>query len=146
MGDLSENFSRHEFMCRDKAGNPCPHCGGIVKADESLLIGLERLRKVLGNRVITVNCGHRCTLCNIDAGGSEQSQHLVGKAADIVVAGFTPEEVAFIASREVNVFTQGGIGVYDWGVHVDSRRGRARFGKDFMQTDDEELYRKIKRE
>ena len=95
-----------------------------------LVDGLEILRRKCGNAPITVTSGFRCWARNELVGGASKSKHLDGMAADIVVAGFHPLEVADIAER-IEVFSHGGIGIYtDHGfTHVDVRHGGpARWG------------------
>jgi uncharacterized protein YcbK (DUF882 family) len=75
---------------------------------------------------ITINSGCRCPEHNRTVGGSPHSQHLRGKAADIVVQGYRPEQVASMASA-MREFVEGGIGIYDTFTHVDVRRGSSRW-------------------
>lgn len=119
MGDLSAHFSREEFDCM---------CGcGAANVDQALIDGLEELRSLLA-APITITSGVRCKRHNANVGGSPKSQHVLGKAADITVRGYTPEEIAAKA-KMVSRFRNGGIGVYPsrWFVHLDVRNGRARW-------------------
>jgi zinc D-Ala-D-Ala carboxypeptidase len=100
---------------------------------ESLLSGLEDLRLGLVRMYpdvkvgITISSGFRCKPHNEEIGGIRDSLHSRGMAADIVVRGLTPTEVAAVA-KQVTVFRDGGIGVYKGWVHVDVRRdGPARW-------------------
>lgn len=68
----------------------------------------------------------RCPDYNHEAGGAEDSQHLYGRAADIVVEGIHHDAVADLAERLVQ-FRLGGIGRYDTFTHVDVRQGPARW-------------------
>jgi len=116
MGDLTTNFSRHEFACR---------CGcGLATIDYELLRTLEVLRAHF-SQPITVTSGHRCRQSNALAGGSELSQHLDGRACDFVVAGTTPGEVqTYLKLRYPRKF---GIGCYPEFTHLDSRDHPARW-------------------
>ena len=114
---LSSHFRRSEFQC------PC--CGEI-KVSRRLVDALEKLRHKCGNVSIRVNSGYRCPVWNERVGGVVASQHLLGFAADIVVQGLEPIEVAEKAD-EVCAFHHGGIGVYNNFVHVDVRDGVARW-------------------
>lgn len=115
---LSRNFYRDEFACR---------CGcGFDTVDTRLIEGLERLRGTLGDAPIMINSACRCDSHNRRVGGSYGSQHTLGKAADIVVRGFTPQEVAIQASR-LPEFNNGGIGIYATFTHLDVRDGRSRW-------------------
>ena len=115
---LSKNFFRHEFEC------PCG-CGSD-DVDMRLVEALQQLRDRLGAPV-NVNSGVRCAKRNAQLkDSSKQSQHLLGKAADIRVTGYKPEQVASEA-EEIAEFANGGVGLYDTFVHVDVRNGRARW-------------------
>ena len=84
MGDLSRNFSRHEFACK---------CGcGEAEVSPFLIEVLQRLRDILGVP-ITVTSGRRCTAHNAAVGGAKNSQHLLGLAADIRAEGWTAKDL-----------------------------------------------------
>lgn len=73
---LSENFCLHEFAC------PC--CRSVGRGiDPKLVKLLQELRDAWGR--ITITSGYRCPKHNAEVGGSEHSQHMLGRAADIVV-------------------------------------------------------------
>ncbi len=116
---LSKNFVTNEFRCK---------CGcREFKIDSALISGLQELRDILKKPVI-VNSGFRCKKHNEAVGGSPNSQHMLGKAADIRVTGMLPLEVAEIA-KEIEVFKNGGIGLYSKQgfVHLDVRGYSARW-------------------
>lgn len=121
MGDLSIHFSEHEFRCQ----RVC--CGGTSVTSTRLLRGLELFREMLqvpGTPEVSViiNSGFRCNKHNKRVNGSENSQHTKGRAADIKkIPGLTIDRMATLA-QGVGVFNQGGIGKYDWGIHVDVRK------------------------
>jgi uncharacterized protein YcbK (DUF882 family) len=122
MGDLSKNFATSEFRC---------HCGcERMQADPRLLAGLEKLRSFI-QRPITINSGFRCPAHNATVGGAANSQHVLGRAADITAENYTPSEL-FVVAEHVLEFRNGGIGIYplDGFLHVDVRQGRARWGLD----------------
>jgi len=118
MGDLSKNFSRHEFACK---------CCGDIKVDPRLLIALQDLRNLAGVP-IKVLSGYRCPVHNREVNGSKYSQHLLGKAADIVVEGLTVGGMYPLALL-IDDFAMGGIGQYpEQGfIHVDVRKKKARW-------------------
>jgi len=120
MGDLSRNFSKHEFTCR---------CCGRIEINPRLVDALQELRDLAGLPV-RVTSGYRCPDHNRAVGGAKHSQHLLGNAADIVVKGRSVAEMHTLA-EQVPAFRDGGIGVYpEQGfVHVDVRAGRARWGR-----------------
>lgn len=110
MGDLSPHFSTDEFRC--------PRTG-VVIVNLTLVSLLEQLRTALGDVPIRITSGYRTPEYNRSLGGAEDSQHVTGAAADIVVAGRTMAEVAD-AARAVGF---SGIGLYNNHVHVDVRPG-----------------------
>ncbi len=114
MGDLSKNFSRREFACK---------CGcGYDDISPRVVEALQKIRDRFG-RPVKVHSGCRCQKHNRSLkAASPYSRHLIGLAADISIEGVTPPELAKYAAR-VPLFKGGGIGLYDWGVHLDGRGG-----------------------
>jgi uncharacterized protein YcbK (DUF882 family) len=117
---LSANFTRWEFRCR---GEDC--CGGAAPADSRLVNGLQRLRNSLPDKHrakgITINCAFRCPVHNRAIGSEDSSEHPKARAADLATPdGMTVDEFADLAEA-VPEFAQGGIGKYEWGIHVDVR-------------------------
>lgn len=109
MGNLTENFSLHEFTCK---------CGcGKNGVSMRLVVDLQTLRDRF-NKPIKVTSGVRCEKHNRNVGGSPRSQHLLGHAADIRINGVDPRDIARAAAL-IPVFQNGGIGVYRWGCHLD---------------------------
>lgn len=117
MGDLSENFSRHEFACK---------CGcGFDTVDADLLDLLQRIRSHFGEP-ITITSACRCPERNKKVGGAANSQHLYGRAADIVVSQLTLSRAADFAHCWLG--DSGGVGEYADFVHIDTRtNGPARW-------------------
>jgi uncharacterized protein YcbK (DUF882 family) len=115
VGDISEHFDRSEFRCE---------CGcGFDTVDTDLLRILEVIRSHF-DRPITINSGCRCPSHNFAVGSGDNSQHLYGRAADIVVSGIDPSLVYEL----VDQMGIGGAGEYDTFTHVDSRtNGPARW-------------------
>ncbi|MCC5910657.1 MAG: DUF882 domain-containing protein [Clostridiaceae bacterium] len=107
---LTKNFQLREFQCR----------GGtqLVKLDSCLLEKLQQLRDKVGVPV-HITSGYRTLEHNRRVGGSPNSQHMLGGAADIQVPSYPPETIATIA--EELGFT--GIGTYPTFTHVDVRTG-----------------------
>lgn len=104
---LTANFNLREFQCK--------HCGA-VKIDPELVRRLQSLRNEVGKAVI-VTSGYRCPAHNANVGGAKDSQHLYGKAADIIVTGLTVPQLAAAAEK---FFGDGGIGTYTGFIHVDT--------------------------
>ena len=99
----------------------CPCCG-VAKADVRLLSALENLRSKIG-RPILILSGYRCPAHNKDVHGSPKSQHMLGKAADVVVRGMASIDLAQ-AANSLEPFNLGGIIVYKTFVHLDVRTNR----------------------
>ena len=115
---LTDNFSRDEFACK---------CCNECLLDVRLLMALERLRKLIGNKPIHVNSGYRCINHNRNVGGASSSKHLLGQAVDIRVDEMGSDELVSFAEK-IPLFRDGGIGIYDTFVHVDVRDdGSARW-------------------
>ena len=115
-------FKRAEFRC------PCGRCGGFpVEPQESIVRTVDEIRYRLGIPISIVDgggSGVRCAAHNAEVGGVANSQHLFGLAADLHSAASPAEMKA--AAEEVLGHT-GGIGLYGWGIHVDTRQGYARW-------------------
>ena len=115
-------FTRAEFRC------PCGRCGGFpVEPQESMVRTVDEIRHRLGVPISIVDgggSGVRCAAHNAEVGGVTNSQHLYGLAADLHSAA-SPAEMKAVA-EEVLGHT-GGIGLYSWGIHVDTRPGYARW-------------------
>ena len=91
---------------------------------------LQALRDAVGEPVyITPHGGFRLPENNASINGAPKSQHLLGTAADIVVKGKSPSEVADMVEGliEGGLMTQGGLGRYPGFTHYDRRGTRARW-------------------
>jgi len=73
---------------------------------------LEELRAIIGGPLIVMS-GYRCPAHNVAIRGVKNSYHMKGMAAHIKT--FSPMEAA---SYACGIF--GGVGIYDWGIHVDT--------------------------
>ena len=122
---LTENFSMDEFEC--KCGCVMPEF--VKKNVQELAENLQVIRDVYGK--IDLTNSYRCKDHNADVGGSVNSQHLKGKAADIKSKAFSPSEIATITDdlMKNESFTLGGVGIYNTFTHVDIRGSRARWSK-----------------
>lgn len=116
MGDLSANFSRSEFACK---------CGcGFNTVDTELLTVMEIIRQHFDCPIKITN-GCRCPTRNAEVGGAENSQHLIGRAADIQVGEIVPSQVQdYIDQMWPDTYGLGRYGVF---THVDTRTPRARW-------------------
>ena len=112
---LAPAFKVREFRCRDGSDT--------IMVDEALTVLLQAIREHFGKAVV-ITSGYRT--------GTHNSQHLLGKAADIQVADTTVEAVA--AYAESLMPDWGGVGRYPvkagrtkgW-VHVDTRPNKSRW-------------------
>jgi uncharacterized protein YcbK (DUF882 family) len=130
---LSANFDLFEFDC------PCsyPECTTTI-VDDELVFKLQRLRDWV-MRSVEITSGFRCAAHHEDLkkGGANQkkniqdstvptvatnSQHLVGKAADIWVHGYTGAELE-VEAREIGFMA---VGVAKRWIHVDTRTDARR--------------------
>ena len=112
---LSTNFKVSEFAC--KGGSCC----STVLIDDKLVNYLQKIRDHFG-KSITITSAYRCATHNSRVGGASGSRHTKGHAADIVVQGVAPAEVAKYA-ESIGVL---GIGLYETAkdghfVHIDTR-------------------------
>ncbi len=112
--NLAPNFRLAEFQCK--------HCGA-VKIDPELVRRLQTMREEIGKPII-INSGYRCPTHNKAVGGASNSQHLYGRAADIVCPGLTTAQLYTVAEK---YFADGGLGRYAGYVHVDVRGTKARW-------------------
>lgn len=120
------NFRLQEFECHcnSNGGGLLPGCQAVL-VETDLLDALERIRSMLGGRPMVITSGYRCPTHNEYVGGVPSSQHCLGKAADIVIAGVPP---ALVASAADNIIGgTGGVGRYNGFTHVDVRGSMARW-------------------
>jgi uncharacterized protein YcbK (DUF882 family) len=113
---LSANFKVREFVCKDGSD--------VVFISEGLVQVLQAIRLHF-DKPVTINSGYRTPAYNKKVGGEAYSQHLYGTAADIVVKGVEPRDVA--AYAETILPNTGGIGIYSNFVHVDVRAKKSRW-------------------
>lgn len=110
----SRHFSESELTCK---------CGcGLNAATPELLELIEACRAIL-NTPMVVRSATRCEKHNTASGGVKNSKHVSGNALDFYVTGLAPAVVFKVLKswHEAGRLPQlGGIGLYDWGVHVDT--------------------------
>ena len=93
--NLSEHFTLEEMTASTTAArrgldnSPTPeHLGNLKR----LAAFLEEVRALLGKPIL-VNSAYRSKEVNDAVGGSKNSQHCLGCAADLRVPGMTPKQV-----------------------------------------------------
>ena len=119
--DEIKYFKKKEFAC--KCGKYCN--GYPAEIDMNMVKIADKIREKIG-KPITINSGLRCKTHNANVGGVSNSQHLLGKAADLgCPSGCTPEQMASIAESIMG--NTGGIGIYSWGIHIDTRSEKSRW-------------------
>jgi len=112
--DEIEFFTREEFRC--KCGGK--YCNGFPEEPHEATVRFaDAIRKRLG-KPISVNSGLRCPTWNRIQGGVSNSNHMTGGAVDLgCPAGVSPAQMK--AAAEEVMGNTGGIGIYDWGIHID---------------------------
>lgn len=117
--DEVEFFTRKEFRC------PCKRCGGFpVEPEETMVFVVNEIRRRAGVPISIVDSGGsgiRCKEHNAEVGGVANSEHLYGRAADLH-SPLPPSRLKQIAEQVTAEMIpgKGGIGLYSWGVHVDT--------------------------
>ena len=116
---VTPNFSQDEFRCK--------HCGKLV-LDPRLPVLCQQIRtfasKEKGFEIpLIVSSGYRCPEHNARVGGVPDSQHVHGKAADLIPRGITARELHRLIMKayyEHRLSCLGGLGLYRTFVHVDT--------------------------
>ena len=121
---LTKNFSKSEFDCSCGCEMPKNVLNNVQKVANQL----QALRNIVG-KSITVNSGYRCPEWNTKVGGVKTSQHILGKASDIVIKDMTPDDVAHLIEQMIDSgdMLQGGLGRYNTFTHYDIRKTKARW-------------------
>lgn len=92
---LTEHFTLEELIASDTADRKgldnTPNATEISNLMRTAAL-LEQVRKVI-NKPIKVNSGFRSKAVNDAVGSKDTSQHRIGCAADIKVAGMSPREI-----------------------------------------------------
>lgn len=109
-----EFFDREEFRCQ--CGGK--YCNGFPnEPHEATVRFADAIRRRVG-KPIRVNSGLRCPTWNSIQGGVANSNHMTGGAVDLgCPAGVTPVEMWDAATAVMG--NTGGIGIYNWGIHID---------------------------
>lgn len=114
---LSDHFYRDEFKCL------CGSCN-FDTVDAELLRVLEEVRSYFDSP-LHINSACRCEEWNEKVGGGKNSQHKLGKAADIVMRDISPLRVhQYLDAKYPDIF---GLGKYATFTHIDVRSRKARW-------------------
>ena len=121
---LTKNFYLNEFDCKD--GNQVPT--SLIPNVQLLAEQLQIVRDVV-REPIYINSAYRHTEYNKAVGGSQFSQHLLAKAADITIGSMTPDEVWRLLNNMMleGHIINGGLGKYNSFNHYDVREYPARW-------------------
>lgn len=122
---LTKNFDLSEFECK------CNNC----KMPENVLSNIIKLSNELQflrnyvDRPIKINSAYRCIEHNKKIGGAYNSQHLLGKASDIVIQSVHPFKTYELINEliDMSLMLQGGLGKYKKFTHYDIRKTKARW-------------------
>ena len=103
----------------------CKHCG-VDKTSQALVDALDALREQAG-RPVKLNSAYRCPEHNKRIGGSPNSQHVTGLAADVAIPRGLTLRALYEAALKVPAIK--GIGLYpdELFLHVDVRPKQARW-------------------
>lgn len=128
---LTDHFSLAEFTrsaTADRLGiDNKPSSPDILLNLTDLAALLERVRALIGGKPVVVTSGYRCPKLNVAVGSRTSSDHVIGKAADIVAPGFgSPLKLATLIASKADALGIGQvilerIGTKEW-VHVSTRR------------------------
>jgi uncharacterized protein YcbK (DUF882 family) len=124
MTKISENFRLQEFDSSCGREMPLEAQKNVIQLGQNLQV----LRDYLGAS-ITINSGYRSPERNKKIKGATRSQHLLGTAADIVVKGHTPKQVADAIELLISQgkMREGGLKAYGTFTHYDIRGTKARW-------------------
>ena len=121
---LSKNFKKSEFECRDGSEIPEDLMDNLRELVENLQIIRDHVDKPI--RIIS---GYRSPKYNRKIKGARRSQHMQACAADLKVSGLAPKELREIIVTLIKEgkIKKGGVGLYTSFVHYDTRGRNARW-------------------
>ena len=127
---LTTNFNKIEFDSKDGFLMP----PNVLENLKVLAKNLQIIRDSI-NSPIHINSAYRSPEHNARIGGKPNSQHILGKAADITTKKYTSKQLVLILKKmiEKGEISEGGLGL----VHYDIRGTKARWNfstkyKDFF--------------
>ena len=123
---LTNNFNKSEFEC--KCGCEMPQ--DVLFQIQKLAAQLQTIRDFIRKPIKLTNA-YRCPKHNKAVGGVSNSQHILGKAADIQVTDIPPSEIYKTIDNltQLGHILQGGLGKYNTFTHYDIRKTKSRWDK-----------------
>ena len=123
---LTNNFNKSEFECN--CGCEMPN--EVFLQIQKLASQLQCIRDFI-RFPINITNAYSCPTHNKEVGGVSNSQHILGKAADIQVDDSSPEAIYQVIDTlaEYGHVLQGGLGLYNTFTHYDIRKTRVRWDK-----------------
>lgn len=118
--DEIKYFTKSDFAC-SCGGAYCDGYNSVEPAEQTVRV-VDEIRRRAGS-AITITSAIRCPTRNAAVGGVSNSLHITGQAVDISSGTLYPYELQNIANEvmaDLLPSTQGGIGKYSWGIHVDN--------------------------
>ena len=129
---MTKNFNISEFQCKGNLKDcECKMTANVKNNISKLAEQLQILRDYICEP-IKINSGFRCAEYNDNhVKGAKNSQHKIGKAADIVAQSKHPLELYNIINELIDrkILYFGGLGKYNTFTHVDIRDNKVRFDK-----------------
>tara|TARA_R110001632_G_scaffold33420_3_gene85512 strand:- start:1477 stop:1860 length:384 start_codon:yes stop_codon:yes gene_type:complete len=122
---MTKNFKIKEFNCKCGCEMPSEVLINITK----LANQLQAVRDFTSYPII-INSAYRCEDHNNAIGSNSSSQHILGKAADIVIFGLDPVIDTYPLLEDLilsGFILQGGLGMYNSFTHYDIRKTKARW-------------------
>lgn len=127
-GKMNLNFKISELIksnCADTNNiNNMPDINSLDCMLDLIVNCLQPIRNLL-NKPMIITSGYRNIKLNRLVGGTKNSQHVKGQAADFVIRGMTPKEIIEIIKKSDIEFDQI-INEYDKWVHVSYIKGKNR--------------------
>ena len=125
---LTDHFFLYEAACKDGSSYPRKW---IKDRAIPLALDLETIREALGGKPLLINSWYRTPEYNKKVGGELLSFHTQGSAVDLWAKGFSSDSLFKIVLSliEGKKIKDGGVGLYQWGVHYDHGPGGRRWDK-----------------
>ena len=122
---LTKNFKLSEFRC--KCGK-CNMSNEVFANVQNVANNLQVLRDAL-KTPININSAVRCKNHNQLVKGSPKSQHLLGKAVDIITNKFIVNQIydVVIKLQKQGKIKFNGIGIYNTFLHLDLRDNKTEW-------------------